>query len=63
MITRLLGLAYLPQPVIALATQSITWNNADAGHQDRARTALRLAIMTAFLWSLSVVVASVVGAN
>lgn len=59
-VTRLLGLAFLPQLAIALATQSITGNNAGAGRQDRARAALRLAMVTAFFWSLFVVVVSMV---
>lgn len=53
-VTRLLGLAFLPQLAIALATQSITGNNAGAGRQDRARAALRLALGVAFLWCLAV---------
>ncbi len=60
-VTRLMGLAFLPQLAIALATQSITGNNVGAGRQDRARAALRLAMATAFFWSLSVVVISMVG--
>ncbi|WP_267964197.1 MATE family efflux transporter [Rhodovulum sulfidophilum] len=52
--TRLLGLAFLPQMAIALATQSITGNNAGAGRMDRAGRALRLAMGSAFLWCLGV---------
>ncbi|MFZ7092885.1 MATE family efflux transporter [Primorskyibacter sp. 2E233] len=54
--TRLLGLAFLPQMAIALATQSITGNNAGAGRMDRARDALRLAIGSAVVWCLGVTV-------
>ncbi|WP_296764980.1 MATE family efflux transporter [Sediminimonas sp.] len=53
-VTRVLGLAFLPQMAIALATQSITGNNVGAGRMDRARAALRLAIESAFLWCLGV---------
>lgn len=58
-VTRLLGFAFLPQMAIALATQSITGNNAGAGRNDRARAALRLAMGAAFLWCLSVVLVGV----
>ncbi|WP_313388951.1 MATE family efflux transporter [Rhodospirillum rubrum] len=58
-VTRLLGFAFLPQMAIALATQSITGNNAGAGRTDRARAALRLALGAAFLWCLPVVLAGV----
>lgn len=54
-VTRLLGFAFLPQMAIALATQSIIGNNAGAGRNDRALAVLRLAMGTAFLWSLTVV--------
>lgn len=53
-VTRILGLAFLPQMAIALSTQSITGNNVGAGRMDRARAALRHAIGCAFLWCLSV---------
>ncbi|WP_121634738.1 MATE family efflux transporter [Tropicibacter alexandrii] len=53
-VTRVLGLAFLPQMAIALTTQSITGNNVGAGRMDRAGTALRLAIGCAFLWCLGV---------
>lgn len=53
-VTRLLGLAFLPQMAIALAIQSITGNNAGAGRHDRARAALRLAMTAAFVWCLAV---------
>nr|WP_319250256.1 MATE family efflux transporter [uncultured Celeribacter sp.] len=53
-VTRVLGLAFLPQMAIALTTQSITGNNAGAGRVDRASTALRLAMASAFLWCLGV---------
>ncbi|ARC89715.1 MATE family efflux transporter [Rhodovulum sp. MB263] len=56
-VTRLLGLAFLPQMAIALATQSITGNNAGAGRMDRAGAALRLAMGCAFLWCLGVTLA------
>lgn len=59
-VTRLLGLAFLPQLAIALATQSISGNNAGAGQHDRARAALRLAMGAAFLWSLLVALAGIV---
>ncbi|WP_253949390.1 MATE family efflux transporter [Mangrovicoccus sp. HB161399] len=55
--TRLLGFAFLPQMAIALATQSITGNNAGAGRMDRAAAALRLALGFAFLWCLCVTLA------
>lgn len=53
-VTRLLGFAFLPQMAIALATQSIAENNADAGRTDRACATLSLAMGVAFLWCLSV---------
>lgn len=53
-VLRLLGLAYLPQMAIALATQSITGNNVGAGRMDRARAALRLALGCAFLLCIGV---------
>ncbi|SDE78900.1 putative efflux protein, MATE family [Salipiger thiooxidans] len=53
-VTRILGLAFLPQMAIALTTQSITGNNVGAGRTDRASAALRLAIGCAFLWCLGV---------
>ncbi|MFD0388178.1 MATE family efflux transporter [Tistrella bauzanensis] len=56
-VTRMLGLAFLPQMAIALSTQSITGNNVGAGRVDRARAALRLAMASAFLWCLSVALA------
>jgi Na+-driven multidrug efflux pump len=56
-VTRILGLAFLPQMAIALTTQSITGNNVGADRMDRAAAALRLAIGCAFLWCLGVTVA------
>ncbi len=56
-VTRLLGLAFLPQMAIALTTQSITGNNVGAGRPDRAGAALRLAMGAAFLWCLGVALA------
>ncbi|WFE73960.1 MATE family efflux transporter [Roseinatronobacter sp. S2] len=53
-VTRVLGLAFLPQMAIALTTQSITGNNVGAGRMDRAHAALRLAIGCAFLWCMGV---------
>lgn len=53
-VTRLLGLAFLPQMAIALTVQSITGHNAGAGRMDRARDALRLAMASAFVWCLGV---------
>ncbi|MCA0922177.1 MATE family efflux transporter [Pseudooceanicola nanhaiensis] len=58
-VTRLLGLAFLPQMAIALTTQSITGNNAGAGRMDRATAALRLALASAALWCLCVSLAGV----
>lgn len=58
-VTRVLGLAFLPQMAIALTTQSITGNNAGAGRMGRADAALRLSMGTAFLWCLSVTLAGV----
>lgn len=49
-VTRLLGLAFLPQLAIALALQGIAGQNAGAGRSDRAKAALRLAMAAAFLW-------------
>ncbi|WP_256714965.1 MATE family efflux transporter, partial [Rhodovulum sulfidophilum] len=51
--------AFLPQMAIALATQSITGNNAGAGRMDRAGRALRLAMGSAFLWCLGVALTGV----
>ncbi|WP_010139752.1 MATE family efflux transporter [Oceanicola sp. S124] len=56
-VTRILGLAFLPQMAIALTTQSITGNNAGAGRMDRAGAALRLAMGSAFLWCMGVTLA------
>jgi putative MATE family efflux protein len=56
-VTRLLGLAFLPQMAIALTTQSITGNNVGAGRPDRAGAALRLAMGSAVLWCLGVALA------
>ncbi|SFB76284.1 MATE family efflux transporter [Tropicimonas isoalkanivorans] len=56
-VTRVLGLAFLPQMAIALTTQSITGNNAGAGRMDRATSALRLAMGSALLWCLGVTLA------
>jgi len=53
-VTRILGLAFLPQMAIALTTQSITGHNVGAGRMDRAGAALRLAVGCAFLWCLGV---------
>lgn len=53
-VTRVLGLAFLPQMAIALAAQSITGNTVGAGRMDRARAALWLAIGSAFFWCLGV---------
>lgn len=58
-VTRVLGLAFLPQMAIALTTQSITGNNAGAGRMDRANAALWLAMGSAFLWCMSVTLAGV----
>ena len=49
-VTRLLGLAFLPQLAIALALQGIAGQNAGAGRSDRAKAALGLAMAAAFLW-------------
>lgn len=63
-VTRLLGLAFLPQMAIALATQSIVGNNAGAGRSDRSLAVLRLALGTAFLWCLTVaLIGFLAGAN
>ena len=56
-VTRLLGLAFMPQMAIALALQGIAGNNAGAGRRDRATAALRMALAAAFLWCLTVVLA------
>jgi putative MATE family efflux protein len=56
-VTRVLGLAFLPQMAIALTTQSITGNNAGAGRMDRAGAALKLAMGSAFGWCLAVALA------
>ncbi|WP_255266438.1 MATE family efflux transporter [Thioclava sp. ES.031] len=62
-VTRLLGLAYLPQMAIALSTQSITGNNAGAGRMDRASAALRMAISVAFLWCAGVALTCLVAGD
>ncbi len=51
-VTRLMGLAFMPQMAIALALQGIAGNNVGAGQRDRAMAALRLAMAAAFLWCL-----------
>ena len=61
--TRLLGFAFLPQMAIALATQSISGNNAGAGRPDRAQAALRLAMAAGFLWCLLVALIGLVGGH
>ena len=53
-VTRLLGLAFLPQLAIALALQGIAGQNSGAGRDDRALAALRLAMAAAFLWCVVV---------
>lgn len=58
-VTRLLGMAFLPQMAIALTTQSITGHNAGAGRMDRADVALRLAMGVAGLWCAGVTLAGV----
>ncbi len=60
-VTRLLSFAFLPQMAIALAAQSIAGNNAGGGLHDRARAALWLAMGTAFLWCLAVVLIGISG--
>ena len=60
-VTRLLGFAFLPQMAIALATQSISGNNAGAGRPDRAQAALRLAMAAGFLWCLLVALVGLIG--
>ncbi len=62
-VTRLLGFAFLPQMAIALATQSISGNNAGAGRSDRAQAALRLAMAAAFLWCLLVALTGLIGGH
>lgn len=62
-VTRLLGFAFLPQMAIALATQSISGNNAGAGRPDRAQAALRLAMAAAFLWCLLVALIGLAGGH
>ncbi|MGA1835185.1 MATE family efflux transporter [Rhizobium wenxiniae] len=62
-VTRVLGFAFLPQMAIALATQSIVGNNAGARRHDRARAALHLAMATAFLWCLSMVLVGLLAAT
>lgn len=56
-VTRVLGLAFLPQMALALTTQSITGNNAGARRMDRAGAALKLAMGSAFVWCLAVALA------
>lgn len=60
-VTRLLSFALLPQMAIALATQSIAGNNAGGGLHDGAKAALWLAMGTAFLWCLAVVLIGISG--
>ncbi|WP_240722501.1 MATE family efflux transporter [Poseidonocella sp. HB161398] len=55
--TRLLGLAFLPQMAIALATQTIAGHNAGAGHPARALRVRNLAMAAAFGWCLAVALA------
>jgi putative MATE family efflux protein len=52
-VTRIFGLAFMPIMAIALATQSIVGNNVGAGHFRRSDAALRLALVTAFLYCLT----------
>lgn len=49
-VTRLIGLAFLPLMAIALATQTIVGNNVGAGLYPRSDAALRIALLTAFLY-------------
>lgn len=51
-VTRVLGFAYLPSMAFALALQSIAGNNWGAGLHDRARSALQIAMATAFAYCL-----------
>lgn len=53
-VTRILGFAFLPQMAIALASQSISGNNAGAGLQARAEAGLRMAMAAALIWCLGV---------
>lgn len=49
-VTRILGLAYLPQLAIALTTQSITGHTHGAGQRQRCQEALNHALLAAFIW-------------
>lgn len=62
-VTRLMGLAFLPQLAIALALQAIAGNNAGAGRLDRAKAALWLGVAAAALWCLAVTLAGVLAGH
>ncbi|WP_410217635.1 MATE family efflux transporter [Paracoccus sp. (in: a-proteobacteria)] len=49
-VTRILGLTYLPLMAMALATQSIVGNNCGAGLHQRADAALRLALGVSLIY-------------
>lgn len=53
-VTRILGLAFLPQMAFALTAQTITGHNAGAGQTDRVRAGQTLSCAVAFLWCLAV---------
>jgi Na+-driven multidrug efflux pump len=51
-VTRVLGFAFLPSMAIALALQSITGNNWGAGLHGRARSVLKISLLTALAYGL-----------
>jgi putative MATE family efflux protein len=60
-VTRVLGFAYLPSMAFALALQSTAGNNWGAGLYDRARIFLKIAMATAFAYSVCVEVLFLTG--
>ena len=60
-VTRVLGFAFLPSMAFALALQSIAGNNWGAGLQGRARSVLKIALLTALAYSLSMEVIFLTG--
>lgn len=55
-VTRILGLTYLPLMAVALATQSVVGNNFGAGVHHRADATLRLALAVSLAYCLMVAV-------
>lgn len=53
-VTRVIGLAFLPQMALALATQTIAGNTIGGGAMPRAMAALRIGALSAFAYGVAV---------